>query len=85
MIQRLFDKARPYRSQGYTEASKRILDAEDALKVLLDQEDRQLLERLTNAYGDREGTVGLEAFTNGFCAAVLLAVDILQRPPDSIL
>ena len=77
MIERLLDVERQLGGQAYHSAMAQILEAGDALSNLLDDTDRQWLEKLGDAYGQRERVVMEAAFREGFCRAALLALDVL--------
>ena len=62
MIERLLDVERQLGGQAYHSAMAQILEAGDALSNLLDDTDRQWLEKLGDAYGQRERVVMEAAF-----------------------
>ena len=77
MIERLLDRERQLGGEAYHNAMAQILEAGDALSNLLDDTGRQWLEKLGDAYGQRERVVMEAAFREGFCRATLLALDVL--------
>ena len=77
MIERLLDGERQLGGEAYHSAMAQILEAGDALTNLLDDTGRQWLEKLGDAYGQRERAVMEAAFREGFCRAALLALDVL--------
>ena len=77
MIERLLDGERQLGGEAYHGAMAQILEAGDALTNLLDDTGRQWLEKLGDAYGQREWVVMEAAFREGFCRAALLALDVL--------
>lgn len=77
MVERLLDRERQLGGEAYHSAMAQILEAGDALTNLLDDTGRQWLEKLGDAYGQRERVVMEAAFREGFCQAVLLALDVL--------
>ena len=77
MIERLLDGERQLGGEAYHRAMARILEAGDALTSLLDDTGREWLEKLGDAYGQRERAVMEAAFREGFCQAALLALDVL--------
>ena len=77
MVERLLDRERQLGGEAYHSAMAQILEAGDALSNLLDDTGRQWLEKLGDAYGQRERVVMEAAFREGFCQATLLAMDVL--------
>ena len=77
MIERLLDRERQLGGEAYRSAMAQILEAGDALANLLDHTGREWLEKLGDAYSQREGAVMEDAFREGFCQAALLALDVL--------
>ena len=77
MIERLLDGERQLGGEAYHNAMAQILEAGDALSNLLNDTGRQWLEKLGDAYGQRERVVMEAAFREGFCQAALLALDVL--------
>lgn len=77
MVERLLDGERQLGGQAYHSAMAQILEATDTLSNLLDDTGRQWLEKLGDAYGQRERVVMEAAFRDGFCQAALLALDVL--------
>ena len=77
MVERLLDRERQLGGEAYHSAMAQILEAGDALSNLLDDTGRQWLEKLGDAYGQRERAVMEAAFREGFCQAALLALDVL--------
>ena len=77
MVERLLDRERQLGGEAYHSAMTQILEAGDALINLLDNAGREWLEKLGDAYGQRERVVMEAAFREGFCQAALLALDVL--------
>ena len=77
MVERLLDRERQLGGEAYHSAMAQILEAGDALTNLLDNTGREWLEKLGDAYGQRERAVMEAAFREGFCQAALLAMDVL--------
>ena len=77
MVERLLDGERQLGGEAYHSSMAQILEAGDALSNLLDDTGRQWLEKLGDAYGQRERVVMEAAFREGFCQATLLALDVL--------
>ena len=77
MIERLLDGERQLGGQAYHNAMAQILEAGDALSNHLDDTGRHWLEKLGDAYGQRERVMMEAAFREGFCRAALLALDVL--------
>ena len=77
MVERLLDGERQLGGQAYHNAMAQILEVGDVLSNLLNDTGRQWLEKLGDAYGQRERVVMKAAFREGFCQAALLALDVL--------
>ena len=77
MVERLLDGERQLGGQAYHSSMAQILEATDTLSNLLDDTGRQWLEKLGDAYGQRERAVMEAAFREDFCQAALLALDVL--------
>ena len=82
MIERLLDGERQLGGEKSRRAIGDILAASDALAGCLDEAGKQWLEQLGDAYGRRERSVMEAAFLEGFCQAVLLALDVLAYQAD---
>ena len=82
MIGRLLDGERQLGGEESRRAIGDILAASDALAGCLDAAGKQWLEQLGDAYGRRERSVMEAAFREGFCQAVLLALDVLAYQAD---
>ena len=82
MIERLLDGERQLGGEESRRAIGDILAASDALASCLDKAGKQWLEKLGDAYGRRERSVMEAAFREGFCQAVLLALDVLAYQAD---
>ena len=65
MIERLLDGERQLGGEAYHNAMAQILEVGDALTNLLDDTGRQWLEKLGDAYGQRERAVMEAAFRRG--------------------
>ena len=77
MVERLLDGERQLGGEAYHSSMAQILEATDTLINRLDDVGRQWLEKLWDAYGQRERVVMEAAFREGFCQAALLAMDVL--------
>ena len=77
MVERLLDGERQLGGEAYHSSMAQILEATDTLINRLDDVGRQWLEKLADAYGQRERVVMEAAFRGGFCQAALLAMDVL--------
>ena len=77
MVERLLDGERQLGGEAYHSSMAQILEATDTLINRLDDVGRQWLEKLGDAYGQRERVVMEAAFREGFCQAALLALDVL--------
>ena len=77
MVERLLNGEKRPSGEAYRRATVQILEAENELSQRLAVQDRQWLEKLGDAYGQRERVVMEAAFREGFCQAVLLALDVL--------
>ena len=77
MVERLLDGERQLGGKAYHSSMAQILEATDTLINRLDDVGRQWLEKLGDAYGQRERVVMEAAFREGFCQAALLALDVL--------
>ena len=82
MIERLLDGERQLGGEESRRAIGDILAASDALAGCLDEAGKQWLEKLGDAYGRRQRSVMEAAFREGFCQAVLLALDVLAYQAD---
>ena len=77
MVERLLDGERQLGGEAYHSSMAQILEATDTLINRLDDVARQWLEKLGDAYGQRDRVVMEAAFREGFCQAALLAMDVL--------
>ena len=77
MVERLLDRERQLGGEAYHSSMAQVLEATDTLINRLDDVGRQWLEKLGDAYGQRERVVMEAAFREGFCQAALLAMDVL--------
>lgn len=82
MIERLLDGERQLGGEAYHSAMAQILEAGDALINLLDNAGREWLEKLGDAYGQRERVVMEAAFREDVRVAILLALDLF--PPSGL-
>ena len=78
MIERLFDRECRYGEPGYGLALEEIISAKELLLGLLDNAGKEQMERLTDAYLRQENAMALGAFTEGFCIAAGLALDVRE-------
>lgn len=77
MVERLLDGERQLGGEAYHSSMAQILEATDTLINHLDDTGRHWLEKLGDAYGQRERVMMEAAFREGFCRAALLALDVL--------
>ena len=90
MIQGFFDRTRPCADLSYLVYTKQAEEAQEALVRLLDKEGLDWLEQLEAAHLRQSNVEIKDAFAEGFCMAVELALEILARrecristdPPD---
>ena len=68
-----------YGEPEYSQKSAEIVRATCALCETLDADEKQRLAQLEDAYQVREATAVRSAFQEGFCAAVQLALDVLEH------
>ena len=79
MIERLINPERPYGDPEYSRLSEQITQLRQELITQLDQEGKNRLEQLTDAYLRQESAVLRDAFSDGFWSAVKLVLEFLQR------
>ena len=79
MIERLMQEEARYGEPEYSRRSAEIVRATRALCETLDAEEKQHLAQLEDAYQVREAAAIRSAFQEGFCAAVWLALDVLEH------
>lgn len=79
MIERLMDKEVPCRDPAYNSVSAYAAALRQQLRDQLLPEGQEKLEALADAYMKQETAVLREAFSDGFCAAISLALEYLQR------
>lgn len=79
MIGRLINPERPYGDPEYSRLSEQITQLRQELIIQLDQEGKNRLEQLTDAYLRQESAVLRDAFSDGFWSAVELVLEFLQR------
>jgi len=79
MIERLMDLERPCRDSAYIELSEQIVQLKQELSKHLDQEGKELLDRLSEAYLKQSGIMLKRAFSDGFCVTVGLTLDYLKH------
>ena len=65
------------RDSAYAQALEQLTEAEDALREVLDKEDREALDRLTDAQQTMDAIATREYFTDGFRLGAKLMLDIL--------
>ena len=75
MIERLLRDGQFLGGEGYHNATSHILEVSDALARRLGK-GSQWLDELEDAYIQREQIVMEAAFREGFCQAVLLALEV---------
>ena len=79
MIKRLMNLERPYGEPEYSRLSKQISQLKQQLYRQLNQEGKDWLERLADTYLEQSAILSESSFTDGFCAAVDLALDYLEN------
>lgn len=79
MIERLINLERPYGEPEYSRLSEQITQLKQGLIIQLDQEGRNRLEQLTDAYLRQENAVLRDAFADGFWSAVELMLEFQRR------
>ena len=79
MIERLMREEARYGEPEYSQKSAEIIRATHALCETLDADEKQRLAQLEDTYQAREAAAIRSAFQEGFCAAVLLALDVLEH------
>lgn len=79
MIERLMNPERPYGEPEYSRLSEQITQLKQELIIQLDQEGRERLEQLTDAYLRQENAVLRDAFADGFWSAVELMLEFQRR------
>ncbi len=79
MIERLMINDFLQDNPGYQAITRHIAELRRSVSEKLDPEDRELLDRLADAYIGQCTMLVNDAFTSGFCAAVELALEILQH------
>ena len=81
MLERLFVEHARYGEPEYSRKSAEINRAIKTLSETLEPAEIQLLAQLEDTYQAREAAAVRSAFEEGFCSAVGLALDILERWP----
>ena len=79
MIERLMQAEARYGEPEYSQKSAEIDQITRALYEILDADEKQRLAQLEEAYQAREAAAIRSAFQEGFCAAVRLALDVLEH------
>lgn len=79
MVERLINLERPYGEPEYSRLSEQITQLKQELIIQLDQEGRERLEQLTDAYLRQENAVLRDAFADGFWSAVELMLEFQRR------
>lgn len=72
------------RDSEYGQALEQLTEAEDALRGVLDKEDREALDRLTGAQQTMDAIATREYFTDGFRLGAKLMLDILTGKSNFI-
>ena len=78
MIERLQREEARYGEPEYSRMSDVITRTVQKLSDCLDQEGRELLLELEDAFQTREAAVTRCAFRDGFCCATLLALEVWE-------
>jgi len=79
MIERLMDLERLCGDGEYLEMSERIVQLKQKLSEHLDQEGKDLLDHISDAYLMQNGILLERVFADGFCVAVSLTLDCLRH------
>lgn len=79
MIERLMNLEHPYEEPEYSKLSVQIRHLKQQLCEQLDQEGKGWLEQLTDTYLEHSAVLSESSFTDGFCAAVDLALGYLEH------
>lgn len=79
MLEQLMNPERPYGEPEYSRLSEQITQLKQELIIQLDQEGRNGLEQLTDAYLHQENAVLRDAFADGFWSAVELILEFQRR------
>jgi len=79
MIERLMNLERPYGEPKCRNLSKQIISLKQQLYGQLNQQGKDHLEQLTDAYFAQFDTLREAAFIDGFCSAVDLMVEYLEH------
>ena len=79
MIERLMKENTRYGEPEYSRAGEAISQAIQSLSAKLDQDGWKLLSQVEEAYQAREAAVIRSTFQEGFCAAVRLALEVLEH------
>ena len=82
MIERLFDDSEPSHDPACEAARKEVLEAETAVQMLLGDAGFPALERLSQANAQLLGASTRQVYTQGFCDAAELGLDVLRHRPD---
>ena len=72
------------RDSEYGRALEQLTEAEDALREVLDKEDREALDRLTDAQQTMDAIATREYFADGFRLGAKLMLDILTGKSNFI-
>lgn len=79
MIERLINSERSYESPEHHKVSEQIVQLKQELYRQLDQQGKEQVDQLTNAYLEQIAALAENSFIEGFCAAVELALDYYFR------
>lgn len=79
MIERLLNLEHPCKDPGYNSQQKQIAQLTQELSERLDETGKIQLNQLTDAYLKQEAFLLKDAFLDGFCAAIELAIDCLRH------
>lgn len=79
MIKRLMDLERLCGNPEYIEMSEQVVQLKQKLSEHLDQEGKELLDQMSDAYLRQNGIALELVFSDGFCSAVGLMLDYLRH------
>lgn len=82
MIERLINLERPYGEPEYSKLSKQITMLQEQLAKQLNQEGKEWLEQLSDAYIRQSTAILYGAFADGFWSAVELMLEFQHREPS---
>lgn len=80
MIERLFPEDYPFGEPEYSKASEQIHKLQQSIGQRLDDDGKQDLEQLADAYLRQSNLAVRSAFTEGFRIAIELMLDVKRKP-----